>query len=76
MSDSPVEMKTIPVSELAIHHVFEMFGNLYQVDFVHFNGRGSAEVQAHLIAQLGNSFRFNGRVTIFLSDQTTVSIEA
>ena len=76
MSDTPVEMKTISANEIAPNHVFEMFGNLYQVDFVHFNGSGSVEIQAHLIAQLGQRFMFNGRVTIFLSDQTILSVEA
>lgn len=76
MSDSSVEMKAIPASELAINNVFEMFGNLYQVDFVHYNGAGSVEIHADLIAQLGQGVRFNGKTTIFLSDQTTLSIEA
>lgn len=76
MSNTPVEMKIVPASELKRDHVFEMFGNLYQVDLAVINGSDGVEIQAHLIAQISTPRSFNGRTTIFLNSKTPLSIEA
>lgn len=75
MSNTPVEMKTISALELKHSNVFEMFGNLYQVDAI-IGYNTTMEVVAHIIAQVGAKRLKNGIVYIKLSTDTPISIEA
>lgn len=68
-------MTTILATQLKHDHVFEMFGNLYQIDAI--SGIGDVVgIHAHLIAQVGDSGRIPGKVAIHLNKQTPVQIEA
>ena len=75
MSDPTVEMIAISAAMLKRDHVFEMFGNLYQVDGAYTIG-DATQVHAHIIAQIDSPRLADGNATIFLSPQTQVLIEA
>ena len=75
MSDTQVEMIAIAATMLKRDHVFEMFGNLYQIDYI-INHFDYVQVEAHIIAQVDSPRLKNGVVHIFLSHQTQVLIEA
>ena len=75
MSATPVEMKIIEAHALKRDDVFEMFGNLYQIDGAYTIG-STTQVHAHLIAQIDTPRALDGKIVIVMSAKTPVSIEA